>query len=322
MPDQIIHELKNGLEPRKEDNQQPEVDAVTRKLFNDVHGSMVKIKCDDGSGSGFFVTADGDVATDAHVVLGSKHVSVITDDGVEHKAQIAKLDDVNDLAIVHIVDGNLPKDIKPLNLGSSANLTPDQPVWAFGHPAGWDPLFVSPGYFRHKETGQGVLDVENDDVQEHAKKVLAQLTPKEKADADAELKKPMLNAEVNIQKGNSGGALLDKDGNVIGITDLSNLRSNSDFTPVETLVALMNDKTPKFNFTYKDIGDGKLTLTDISRTNGEPRAPFVDNIIVMGDINRRSPIAPGITIGGFPFIHLLNQPDSQPRFDGSQQFKM
>jgi len=275
----LIHELKPGLEPQKGDGLQPDVDAVTRKLFEDSEKSVVKIKTDDGSGSGFVISKDGDVATDAHVVLGSKRLTVISADGVEHKARLTKLDDINDLAIVHI-DDEFSKEIKPANFGSSKDLKSDQPVWAFGHPAGWDPLYVSPGYFRKNETGQDILDGENQAVREHAKNVLSGLTPKEKADGDAELKKPMFNARVNIQKGDSGGPLLDQSGKVVGITDLSNLKSDSDFTPVEQLTALMENKTPKFNFTYKII-DGSPTLTDISRTSGDYRAPFVDNIICM-----------------------------------------
>jgi S1-C subfamily serine protease len=282
MPDTIIHELKPGLEPQASEKAQPEVDAVTKKLYEDIAPSIVKIKVDDGSGSGFAIDKDGDIATDAHVLLGNRHFTVITNDGKEHKAKLKALDDINDLAIVHI-EGELPKDLKPLHLGSSKDLKADQDVWAFGHPSGWDSLYVAPGYFRKAETGQDVLNAENDQVQTHAKKVLGGLTPKEKEEADAELKKPMLNARVNIQHGSSGGPLLDRDGNVVGITDLSNLQSNSDFTPVESLIALMNLKTPKFNFTHKMIDDVP-TLTDITRTaSGDYRAPFVDTIIVMGN---------------------------------------
>lgn len=308
MPDTIIHELKPGLEPQASEKVQPEVDAATKKLYEEFAASMVKIKVDDGSGSGFSIDKDGDIATDAHVVLGNRHFSVITHDGQEHKATLKALDDVNDLAILHI-EGELPKDLKPLHLGSSKDLKPDQPVWAFGHPAGWEPLYVEPGYFRKAETGQDVLNAENENVQTHAKKVLAGLTPKEREEADAELKKPMLNARVNIQHGSSGGPLMDADGNVVGITDLSNLHSNSDFTPVESLVALMNQKTPKFNFTHKTI-DGVPTLTDITRTApNDYRAPFVDNIIVMSDGKKNSGASSPYTV-----------PDATA--DGMLKFKM
>lgn len=308
MPDQIIHELKPGLEPQSSEKQQPEVDAVTRKLYEDAAPSMVKIKVDDGSGSGFAINDCGDIATDAHVVLGNRHISVITADGKEHKATLKALDDVQDLAIVHI-EGELPKDLKPLHLGSSKDLKADDAVWAFGHPAGWDPLYVAPGYFRKAETGQDVLTAESDEVQAHAKKVMAGMTPKEREEAESELKKPMLNARVNIQHGSSGGPLLDKAGNVVGINDLSNLQSNSDFTPVESLIALMNNKNPKFTFTHQTI-DGVPTLTDISRTApGDYRSPFVDNIIVMGDGKKKS---------GAPSPFFV--PDAT--LDGMTKFKM
>ncbi|MGL1260171.1 hypothetical protein ACSTKG_00300, partial [Vibrio parahaemolyticus] len=88
MPDTIIHELKPGLEPQASEKAQPEVDAVTKKLYEDIAPSIVKIKVDDGSGSGFAIDKDGDIATDAHVVLGNRHFTVITNDGKEHKATL------------------------------------------------------------------------------------------------------------------------------------------------------------------------------------------------------------------------------------------
>jgi len=276
----VIHELKPGLQPQPPDGPQPEVDAVTKELYEQLAPSIVKVKVDNGNGSGFIISKDGDIATDAHVVLGNTHFSVVTNDGVEHKARLVKMDDVNDLAILHVEDAK-PCEFKPVKLGSSKELKPDDPVWAFGHPRGWDPTYVSPGYFRKNETGQDILTSENQAVRDHAKAVISGLTPKERADAEAELKKPMQNAQVNIQKGNSGGALVDASGKVVGITDLSNLDSNSDFTPVESLIALMEAKESKFTFSYKKT-DSELVLTDITRTNGEYRRPFTDNIIVMG----------------------------------------
>jgi S1-C subfamily serine protease len=287
MPEQTIHELKAGLSPQKPDDPQPEPDAMTRSLFTDVSPSMVKIKVDNGSGSGFVVTKDGDVATDSHVVLGNRHISVITADGVEHKARLTKLDDINDLAILHI-EGCLPKDLKPVHFGSSKALQADQSLWAFGHPKGWDPLYVAPGYFRRAETGQDVLDAESQDVRDHASKLTSAMTPKEKQEANADLKRPMLNASVNIQHGISGGALFNQDGDLVGIADLSNMDSNSDFTPVESLIALMNDTNPKFQFKYK-VSGSELTLIDITRTSGEYRRPFLDNLIVMNDSHTDSP---------------------------------
>jgi S1-C subfamily serine protease len=276
--DPVLHVLKSGVPMQETDDLQPQADETSRRLFAEVAPSVVKIQADNGSGSGFYIDKDGDVATDAHVVLGSSKLKVITPDGQTLDARITKLDDINDLAILHIEDPSKTK-IQPMQFGDSSALKADQPLWGFGHPAGYAPTYVSPGYFRHSEQASDILATEGENFVSEGKRRLEKLTPEERADADLDMHRSMFNGQVNIQKGDSGGPIADQKGEAVGLNDLSNMRSDSDFTPIEKLRALMDETTPKFNFTYKQTKDG-LILTDISRTDGEYRAPFSDHVII------------------------------------------
>ena len=109
------------------------------------------------------------------------------------------------------------------------------------------------------------------------------MTPAELADAKADLARELFNARINVLGGDSGGPILDQQGRVVGINDFSDDKSDSDFTPVEKLIALMNETKPKFNFVHKPDKDGNLILTDITRRDGTVRPPFQDNVIVDGD---------------------------------------
>lgn len=272
---QVIHELRIGLPFSDKDELQPNVDATTRKLFEDSTTAIVKIDCDDASGTGFFIDRQGRIATDAHVVLDSSHLTVTTESGEKKSAKIIALDDIDDLAIIQIDDGT-PSTVKPLELGSS-NEKPDDLLWALGHAEGSDDTYISPGYFRRTETINDMLARENDSVKQAAKEKLALMTPLEQKDAKAYLARSTFSGNLNVRSGDSGGPCIDREGKVVGLNDLSDGNSDSTFTPVEKLKELMTQTKPEFNFSYVKTKKG-WTLTDITRADGAIRPPYEDAI--------------------------------------------
>ena len=132
-----------------------------------------------------------------------------------------------------------------------------KPVVVWG-PDGADPTYVAPGYFRNVEKGQDVLDSQSEAATSRAKKEMDKMTPAELADAKADLARELFNARINVLGGDSGGPILDQQGRVVGINDFSDDKSDSDFTPVDKLIALMNETKPKFNFVHKPDKDGNL----------------------------------------------------------------
>jgi S1-C subfamily serine protease len=271
---ELIHELRIGIPFSNKDDMQPNVDAVTRKLFEDVSPSVVKINGDDAEGTGFFIDKNGRIATDAHVVLDTTHLTVVDKAGRSSSARIVALDDIDDLAIIQI-DGGTPADVKPVKLGQSDE-KPDDRVWALGHAEGDDHTYISPGYFRRSETIGDELFKGNDADNKKIKDKMNMMTPLELQDAKADLARRILSGKVNILHGDSGGPLVDQNGRIIGLNDLSDLESDSSFTPVEKLQALITDTHPKFQFSYKKV-DNAWTLTDITRTDGAVRPPYEYN---------------------------------------------
>ena len=278
MSDFTFHELKNGMSLHTQSHMQPEADAATRRLYAEIAPAIVQIDIKGETGSGFFIDKEGDIATDAHCIEGADHFTVITFDGKKHEAQLTKLDDINDLAVIRISDAGKTA-IKPLGLGSSRNLKADQSLWAFGHPEGEAPIYVAPGYFRTLEKGADVLASGGKNAIDRARRMMAGMTPSERADVQIDLERPLFNARVNIMPGNSGGPIVDAYGSVVGIVDFSNGKSDSDFTVVEKLAALKYETKPKFSFVTQQTKNG-LLLTDISRTDGTYRGPFVENFLV------------------------------------------
>lgn len=145
-----------------------------------------------GGGTGFFVSNDGMIVTNKHVVSDEKaEYTVITTDEKEYRAVVLARHPSLDIAIIKI-EG---KDFPVLNLGDSANLKVGQSVIAIGNSLGEFSNSVSLGIVsglkRDITAGSGF--------------------------GDNEKLSNIIQTDAAINPGNSGGPLLDIKGNVIGI---------------------------------------------------------------------------------------------------------
>lgn len=147
-------------------------------------------------GTGFFYDAKGDIVTNDHVVSGSSSVSVKLSDGSIYKATVVGADPSTDLAVLHI-DAPSTK-VVPLSLADSSKVAIGDGVVAIGNPFGLDGSVTS-----------GIVSAVNREI------VAPDNTPIEGA----------IQTDAAINHGNSGGPLLDLQGNVIGVT--SQIQSDS-----------------------------------------------------------------------------------------------
>jgi serine protease Do len=142
------------------------------------------------SGSGFFISDQGYILTNNHVVDGTKEVSIILSDGKEEKATIVGTDPYSDIAILK-TDGKVPAVAA---LGNSDLLQSGESVIAIGSPLGNFKNTVTVGVVsatgRSIDTGQG-YQVED-----------------------------LIQTDAAINQGNSGGPLVNLAGEVIGINNM------------------------------------------------------------------------------------------------------
>ena len=137
-----------------------------------------------GQASGFIVSADGKLLTNSHVVRGMDEIKAILQDGREFNAELLGQDPETDVAVLKIDATNLPF----IELGDSSKLEPGQWVLAVGSPLGLS-ASVSAGVV--SATGRNQLAVvEREDF---------------------------IQTDAAINRGNSGGPLLNLDGKVIGM---------------------------------------------------------------------------------------------------------
>ena len=140
------------------------------------------------SGSGFIITSDGYILTNYHVISGSKTVTVATYDHNTYDAKVIGYDASNDIAVIKIDAENL----KPVTLGDSDTLRVGESVYAIGNPL---------GELTFSLTG-GIISALSRNVQTEAGTSMS-----------------LIQTDCAINSGNSGGALFNTRGEVIGITN-------------------------------------------------------------------------------------------------------
>ena len=154
----------------------------------DEHG-RVKV----GGGSGFFISKDGFVLTNKHVVVDPKaDYTVMTNEGKKYHAKVIARDPINDVAILKIEGNDLPY----IELGESSNLDLGQTVVAIGNALGQFQSSVSTGI-----------------VSGLSRHITAQAG----ADGQQQELRGVIQTDAAINPGNSGGPLVDFEGKAIGI---------------------------------------------------------------------------------------------------------
>ena len=191
------------------------------------------------TGSGFVLSKDGTIATNAHVVDGATKVSVRFGDGATHSAQVLGVDKSIDLALLKIDPKGV--DLHPLTLGSSKGLQVGDPTVAIGNPFGLDRTLTT-----------GVVSA-----------------------LQREIKAPngftighVIQTDAAINPGNSGGPLIDSTGRVIGINSQIETGGNGSdgnvgigfAIPIDTVKAKLGELKKNGSVRYAYLGVSTATV--------------------------------------------------------------
>ena len=230
-------------------------EAVRRGLFGDF--------TDEAAGSGIIIGADGLIATNAHVVNGFDGIQVHLDDGTTYDAEIVGLDLISDLAVLKIEAVDLP----------------------FVTPQGSDALHV----------GDWVVAVGNAAALRGGPTVTLGIVSGRGRTITTELGQlfDLIQTDAAINAGNSGGPLIDLDGNVVGINTAMLRQAQGIGFAVSSAVAapILKALIEEGRYVRPLIG---LTGTDVTG----PLGLGVDDGVLVTGISRDGPaFAAGIRIG-------------------------
>ena len=146
---------------------------------------------EEGSGSGFLWDTDGHIVTNYHVISGAQRIEVSFGEGMNMPATVVGTDPTNDLAVLKV--DSVPEGVTPVEVGSSADLKVGQTAIAIGNPF---------GQFERTMT-QGIISALNRTIE-----------------TDTTVLRGVIQTDAAINRGNSGGPLLNTNGEVVGIITL------------------------------------------------------------------------------------------------------
>ena len=154
-----------------------------------VHKQLSNHRQEMGSGSGVAITPDGYIATSAHVVRGTDGGTASFLDGSEYDAEIVGMDPLSDLAVVRVVGAEL----EAVELGDASQLRVGQLVVAIGNPLGFGGTVTA-----------GVVSALGRSMATRSRDM-------------TRFVENVIQTDAALHPGNSGGALADGRGRVVGI---------------------------------------------------------------------------------------------------------
>lgn len=181
------------------------VEAVADKVLPSVVSIDVQGRTGRGEGSGVILTQDGMIITNNHVIdlaNSGGRIQVRFDDGTKASARVVGTDPATDIAVIK---ADTSKALTPIALGTSSNLDEGQAVAAIGSPLGLSGTVTT-----------GIVSAMNRPVRAGG------------AQSDQSTVIDAIQTDAAVNPGNSGGALVNMEGELIGINSaIASLGSGS-----------------------------------------------------------------------------------------------
>jgi S1-C subfamily serine protease len=161
---------------------------IFKRFFGEEEEAIPQEKIERGTGTGFILSEDGKLITNAHVVSNADIVQVTLKDGRTIDGNVVGVDNITDIAVVKL---NSEKSLPKVKLGNSQNLIAGQWAIAIGNPLGLDNT-VTIGIISATDRTSAQVGVPDKRVS-------------------------FIQTDAAINPGNSGGPLLNAQGEVIGV---------------------------------------------------------------------------------------------------------
>ncbi|MEH1870232.1 HhoA/HhoB/HtrA family serine endopeptidase [Nostoc sp.] len=246
---------------------------LLRRFFGEDEQPIPEERIERGTGSGFILSEDGELLTNAHVVADTDTVQVTLKDGRSLEGKVVGVDSVTDVAVVKIEAHHLPT----AKLGNSQNLIPGEWAIAIGNPLGLDNT-VTIGIVSATDRTSAQVGVPDKRVS-------------------------FIQTDAAINPGNSGGPLLNAQGEVIGVNTA--IRADAQglgfAIPIETAARIANELFTKGRAEHPFLGIEMADLSPIKKQqiNQEKQINIQQEAgIVIKEVTEDSPAKRGGLLSG------------------------
>lgn len=214
-------------------------DPFFRRFFGSQLPTEPQRRVERGAGSGFIISSDGRILTNAHVVEGADTVTVVLTDGRRYTGKVLGTDPVTDVAVIKIEANRLPT----VTLGNSEQLKPGEWAIAIGNPLGLDNT-VTTGIISATGRSSSQVGVPDKRVQ-------------------------FIQTDAAINPGNSGGPLLNSRGQVIGMNTaiIGGAQGLGFAIPINTAQRISSQLIARGRVDHPYIGVQMVDLTPELRQN-------------------------------------------------------
>ena len=212
------------------------VGITTELVTTNFWGQRVK---GAAAGSGFVISSDGYIVTNYHVIEGATSIQVAFYDGTTYPATLVGGEENNDVAVLKI-DAT---DLTPVVLGSSNDLVVGEQVGTIGNPLGELTFSLTVGYVSAKDRAITFSDGKTIN---------------------------MIQTDTAINSGNSGGALFNSYGQVVGISSAKYSGSTGSMASIEGIC---------FAIPIDDVKDIIVDLIDKGYVTGKPNMGILTNSV-------------------------------------------
>ena len=232
--------------------------SISNQATTNVFGQITSTA---SSGTGFVISADGEILTNYHVVKNASKLTVTMNSGETYDATVIGYEEDSDVALIKINAENLAT----VQLGNSSALRVGDEVAAIGNPLGELTNTMTVGYVSALDR---YINTDGSPIN-------------------------MMQIDAAINSGNSGGPLFDMNGNVVGITTAKySGTTNSGTTiegigfaiPIDDVTAILDDLRTNGRVTnraYIGITAGNVSATD-AENYGFPQGVLVNSVEVGG----------------------------------------
>jgi Do/DeqQ family serine protease len=273
----VVHVMTEYKAEPRQRSQRMQMDPLFRQFFGDQFEDQLRGQQPqgggEGSGSGVIIAANGYIVTNNHVIDKASKITVVLDDKRKFDAELVGTDPSTDIAVIKVKADNLPF----IKYGNSDEVKVGQWVLAVGNPFSLNTT-VTAGIVSAKGRSIGILSRDQNNMGIES----------------------FIQTDAVVNPGNSGGALVNTNGDLIGINSAISSHTGSfegyAFAVPSAIVSKVVDDLLKYKVVQRALLGVRFTEVD-ARLASEKKLNTLNGVYVQSLVPNSAAAVAGLKVG-------------------------